>query len=138
MPTTLTNGATTLTLAANAARGDDFTWPDEFAWTAVQTTTSFSWTGALMIDRGIKLAGRPITLQGGDTWGWIARATVQQLQAWADAGATGMVLSYRGSNYTVEFDTERGAPVDVQPLVDFADPSSTAAYYGALRFITTA
>lgn len=138
MPTTLTNGATTLTLPANAAAGDDFTWPDEFGWSAVQASRSYSVGGALLVDRGLKLAGRPITLQGGETWGWMARSTVLQLQAWANAGATGMTLNYRGTAYTVEFDSERGAAVDVQPCVDYHTPASADTYYGALRFITTA
>lgn len=39
-------------------------WVDEFAWSAAQRSVERSITGAQIIDVAIKVAGRPVTLQG--------------------------------------------------------------------------
>jgi hypothetical protein len=54
-------------------------WVDEFAWSAAQRSV----TGAQIIDVAIKVAGRPITLQGI----WIRRATLLALRALVDVPA---------------------------------------------------
>lgn len=58
-------------------------WVDEFAWTPVEKSTEYSTTGALLVDTGERLAGRPITLQATDQHGWLARSVVEELRALA-------------------------------------------------------
>lgn len=129
MTTTLTYGATTLTLP------DDLQWPDEFAWVPVSSTQSYSAGGALLINRGVKLSGRPITLQGGPTWAWMDRTTALTLLEWAGVAGAALTLSYRSVSYSVKF-APVDAPLDVTPVVDYADPEGTDFYYATLRFIT--
>ena len=131
MATTLTKGTTVLTLS------DHLLWTDEFAWTRVQQSTSFSVGGAVLFDRGVKLAGRPITLQAGPDWGWIPRSTALSLYAWANEAGAAMTLLYRGVSYAVVFDVERG-PLEVVPVGQFADPADADICAVSLRFITTA
>jgi hypothetical protein len=57
----------------------DMTWVDEFNWPTVIRSTEYSLTGALIVDSGQRLAGRPITLQGDQSGGWITRSTVDAL-----------------------------------------------------------
>lgn len=129
MSTTLTLGATTLTLP------DDFDWTDEFAWTAVAAQRSYSVGGALLIDSGLKLAGRPITLAGAVDRAWLTRAEVLALFGWSLLAAPAMTLSYRGQSYAVTWD-QVDKPLDVQQVFPFVDPAPTDYCYATLRFIT--
>lgn len=130
MPTiTLTNGATTLALP------DDLLRPDEFAWSATQQRSGYSAGGALLLDVGAKLAGRPITLQGGERHGWAPRSTVLTLQQWIDAGASPLTLVFRATTYTVGF-APGDEPLTVQPVIDYSDPDSTDLVFFVLRLIT--
>jgi len=48
---------------------DQFEWVDEFEWDAVAQEQERSLTGALLIQEGTKLYGRPITLKSnGGVW----------------------------------------------------------------------
>ncbi|WP_240441918.1 hypothetical protein, partial [Pseudomonas aeruginosa] len=56
--------------------GDQFEWVDEFTWDAVAQEQERSLTGALLVQEGTKLYGRPITLRsGGGVWTplWVVR-----------------------------------------------------------------
>ena len=43
----------------------DLIWIDEFQWNPVERATEYAVTGALVVDVGERLAGRPITLEHG-------------------------------------------------------------------------
>ncbi len=126
--TTLTYNSTALTLP------DDLLWPDEFSWAPVATNASYSAGGTLLINRGVKLAGRPITLQGGTSWGWIDRATALTLLDWVAISGAQFTLSYRSVNYTVKFSLT-AAPLDVSPVIDYSDPSGTDFYFATIRLV---
>jgi hypothetical protein len=130
MPTTLTKGATVLSLP------DDMAWPDEFAWSAMAEQRAYSLGGALLRDVAMKLAGRPITLQGGPNHAWMTRADALTLKSWADADGGNMTLALRGASYDVVFDLAAD-PVTVTPIIDYSDPSSTDLCWVVLRLITT-
>ncbi|MFO7582113.1 hypothetical protein, partial [Guyparkeria sp.] len=57
----------------------DLEWTDEFDWTPVEQSHEPSLTGALIIDESARLTGRPVTLSGGENFGWITRDTVEAL-----------------------------------------------------------
>jgi hypothetical protein len=124
---TLTQGATVITLS------DDFEFPEEFTWRSVEQTKSYSVTGALMVEAGVKQTGREITLQGGDTFAWVTREQVEDLQTLAQNFDTDMTLVFRGVTYTVRFDHSRGA-IDARPVADFQDPQPTDFFIVTLRF----
>ena len=126
--TTLTYGATTLTLP------DDLPWTDEFGWAAVEQRSEYSITGALIVEASAKLAGRPITLAGTETRGWISRATLLTLKAWAALPAQAFTLAINGNSRSVAFDQARGA-VDAQPLFALVDTDAGDDYIPTLRFI---
>lgn len=130
MAITLTNGATVLTLPA------DLTWPDEFAWTPVESTSRYSAAGSLLISRGVRQAGRPITLQGGANWGWMPRSTALTLLAWAAQPGAALSLSYRSITYAVKF-APLANPLEITPVVDYSDPLSADNYFATIRLIVT-
>ncbi len=59
-------------------------WQDEFDWTPVVSSKSYTLTGSLVIESGLKQAGRPFTLSASKPdEGWVTRATSQTLLDWA-------------------------------------------------------
>ena len=132
MPITLTHtpSATTLTLP------DALSWSDEYTWSPVEQTKTYTTTGALLIEEGVKQAGRPITLEGSEDRTWCTRALVDQLHAWANTPAMVLTLTLRGVAHTVTFDHERGALQGLRVLF-YADGSieSTDFYVPTLRFL---
>ena len=128
MATTLTYLTTTVTLH------DDMRWPNEFSWTPVQQTTQYTITGALIVDAAVKLTGRPISLEGDSTSGWLTYSTVQQLQSLASVVGAEMTLNLRGQARTVVFDHASGAIV-ATPVGPEAVPEGTDYYVVSLKFI---
>lgn len=127
---TITRGATVLELP------DDLLWSDEFDWHPVQQTTEYSTTGALIIDVGMRQAGRPITLEGDDSTAWMRRSVCDQLRTWAALPGEVFALQLRGVGRAVVFDHARGA-FEARPLMHMADPSVTPDMYYVprLRFL---
>ena len=75
----LTNVLTSVVLALP----NDLLWSDEFSWTPVTTNKSHSLSGALLIEQGVKQAGRPITLTALEDMAWVTRETAMILLSWA-------------------------------------------------------
>jgi hypothetical protein len=111
-------------------------WFDEFGWSRVEKSLEFSLTGAALIDAGVRLAGRPITLQGEVEAGWIKRGALAALQALADADATGahaLVLA-DGRTFNVQF--APGLPVEGKPIARPELPVENYPYVATVRLIT--
>jgi hypothetical protein len=99
---------------------EDVWWQDEFAWTPVEQATDRGLTGALIIDQGVKLGGRPITLISNAGGGWVPRSTVLALQAQRAVPATTYTLTLAdGRSFTVAHDQEREFAADpIRPALD--------------------
>jgi len=136
MSVTLTHTASNTTLTLEGSGWNAFNWVDEYAWSPVQQTKTYTTTGALLIEEGVKQSGRPITLEGAIEKTWCPRSTVDQLHAWAAMPGIVLSLTLRGVARNVTFDHERGA---LQGLpVQFCDDASITAddwYYPTLRFL---
>lgn len=124
---TLASGTTTLHLPGSLE------WADEYDWSPVVQEAGYSLTGALVVEASAKQAGRPITLKSGDDRGWVTRATVDQLQAWAGSPGKVMTLTLRGQARQVIFRHQDGA-LEAQPVLFWADPADTDYYTITLRF----
>lgn len=80
-------------------------WIDEHDWLPVQKEKSYSCEGALMLDVGVKQAGRAITLQGEDDAGWIELSVLNQIYALASQPAdTHLLVLADGREFDVQFD----------------------------------
>lgn len=111
---TLAYDSTTLQLS------DRLVWSDEFSWSPVVQATETSTTGALLVDVGLLVAGREITLQGAETATWLTRATCVTLRAWAALPTATFTLVLRGVARQVIFNRERGG-FDATPVWHLAD-----------------
>lgn len=98
----------------------DLAWPDRYAWQAVEVSTEYSLTGALLVQISKKLAGRPITLQGADNRAWATRATVEAVKALQAVAGAEYTLSLEGGSYTVVI-----VSVEADPLWDLAPAAET-------------
>ena len=130
MAITLTHGTTVLTLP------DALSWSDEYTWSPVQQTKTYTTTGALLIEEGTRLAGRPITLEGAEDRTWCTRELVDALHVLAQTPGIVMTLVLRGVSHSVTFDHERGA-LQGLPVLFYADGSISAVdwYVPTLRFL---
>lgn len=112
----------------------DMLWTDEFTWPTVIRSTEYALTGALIVDAGQRLAGRPITLAGSADGGWITRATVDALRVLASALPGQYVLALAdGRSFNVVF-----APADAlvaEPVVAFSDPGVDTWYVATVKLI---
>ena len=108
----------------------DMRWTDEFDWQALaQATPQYSLGGAVIVQQGTMLAGRPITLSG--EWIWLPRATLLTLAAWADVPELEMTLTTPdGRNYNTCF--ARPALSNTTP-VNYASPEDGTAQYEAVQ-----
>ena len=134
MAITLTYNGTTAHLS------DRLAWPDEYSWSPVVQVTAPSTTGALLVDVGVLLAGRPITLEGADPRAWITRAACETLQAWAVLPAITLTLVLRGVARQVIFDHARRG-FEARPLWRLLDGEQGApndVYLPTLQFLEVA
>lgn len=111
-------------------------WTDEFSYSPVQQSKTWSVTGAMLVEESVKQAGRTITLAGAADRTWCNRPLVQALQAWAALPNFVMQLQIRGIFHTVIFDHEKGA-LEGLPLIFLEDGSVDAdtIYYVSLKFV---
>jgi hypothetical protein len=105
----------------------DLIWIDEFDWTPVQQTQTYSITGALIIERGIKQAGREITLAGDNSSGMISRADLKTLETKLTLN-TPLVLTLNDARtFNVIFNHAK-KPIDAKPQIDFSTPDDGDLY----------
>jgi hypothetical protein len=123
----LTLGAVTLP--------DDLIWTDEFDWSPIQQSKAYTLTGALVIETGKMLAGRPITLAGGNDHGWASRATVKALYALLDTDSTMTLTLHDARTFSVKFNHEGQQPVQAKPIIDYNNLADTDHYSLVLKLI---
>ncbi len=112
----------------------DLLWIDEFNWPTVIRSTEYALTGALIVDAGQRLAGRPITLAGSADGGWVTRATVDALRVLACALPGQYVLALaEGRSFNVVFAPEDA--ISAEPVVDFSNPGVDPGYGAKAKLI---
>ena len=118
--------------------GDQMEWVDEFDWDPVEQVQERSLNGALIIQEGVKLYGRPITLSS-NGGAWFTLATVRQLEALRDQPGKVMLLTLpTGERHHVTWNRAAGAPVQATPLFRAVAPGPDWLYELTLRLITVA
>lgn len=113
----------------------DLIWIDEFDWTPIEQSRSYSVRGVLIIQTGTKQAGRPITLAGDTTSGLISRADLATLQSKLTTN-TALVLTLNDARtFNVTFDHSKN-PIDAKAWLDYSTPDSTDFYTLKISLIT--
>lgn len=129
MAITLANGATTLELHP------DLLWVDRHSFSPVVQSVERSVTGGLLVEYGVRQAGKPITLQPEDeSSAWMPKSTLDVLEQWASVAGQQMSLSIDGVTHTVIFRHIDGA-LEASPVVHFNDTSQDDYYRIVLRFL---
>lgn len=126
---TLTFNTTTITLPA------DLKWRDEFTWRPVSQSVEYSIAGAAIVQSASRTAGRPITLEGGQNFAVITRATLDVLNAWANVPGREMTLNIRGVDRTVIFRHDDAPAIDAEMILYHAQPSDDDLYRLIIKFM---
>jgi len=117
---------------------DQFEWTDEFDWDAIAQEQERSVSGALLIQEGVKLYGRPITLKSNGGV-WTKLSVVRSLEVLRDIPNKVMDLTMPdGRSFSVIFNRIDGAPLEATPLERRVAPSDDMLYEITLRLITVA
>lgn len=113
---------------------DDLIWIDEFDWSPIQQTQTYSITGALIIESGTKKAGREITLSGDNSSGLISRADLKRLEAKLTVTSP-MVLTLNDSRtFNVIFNHAK-KPIEAKPWIDYSTPDDADLYTLKINFL---
>lgn len=108
-------------------------WVDEHDWTPVEKSIDYSITGALLVDVGVKQAGRPITLQAENDSGWIRRDVLHALHALAAVPGGQYEFTHAdGRSFAVEF---ASSPITAVPLGRPELPADSNPYIATVRLI---
>lgn len=113
---------------------DALDWVDELSWQQVTQSTSYTLTGALLVESAARLTGRRIELAGDEQRAWLDRAALLQLRAWTQIPGARMSLLLRGDTYHVIWDHEAGA-IEARPIFFYDAPEPEDHYVVTLRFI---
>ena len=123
------DNAETLTLP------DQLRWTDEHVWSQLaQASPQYSLGGAVIVQQGTMLAGRPITLGGEDNHNWLPRPTLTTLHAGASVPVLEMTLDYQGGKFTDIFRAHDKA-LSVSPVWWTHDEDSDW-YHAEIRLMT--
>lgn len=76
----------------------DLYWEDELTWNKVDMNAEYALTGNLLIEEGVKLKGRYISLLGLDNMAWITREQGLTLMAMRDTPGLVALLSFVDKN----------------------------------------
>ena len=116
---------------------DDLLWTNEFSWSQVEQNIDRSLTGGLLVQEQEKQYGRSIELTGGDSAGWVNRATVVELLALTLTANKVMVLTLPDNReFSVIFDRRNGLPIEAKQVLPSAYPNQDYLYSLTLRLIT--
>lgn len=113
----------------------DVQWFDEFDYSPLaQSNPVYTLNGAMVVQEGLKQAGRPITLGG--EWVWHKRGDFKLLKAWRDTPLLTMTLThYDLRTFSVKFRNHEQA-IDCQPVVYQTPESDNTPYIGEIRLMT--
>lgn len=114
----------------------DLHWKDEFEWHAVaQSTPEYTLSGSLIIQQGVKQAGRPITLSG--EWAWLDLKTIRTLSSWCDEPELKLQLThYDGRVFQVAFRLHEGGLAQISPVCYSTPEIDTDRYTAEIRLMT--
>lgn len=106
---------------------EDLIWIDEFDWSPVEQSQSYSITGALIIQSGTKQAGRLITLSGDNSSALISRADLKLLQIKSNSNSTMVLTLNDARTFNVIFDHKKN-PIEAKPWIDYSTPIDADFY----------
>lgn len=108
-------------------------WRDEFDWSPVESTQTYTLTGALIIEQASKQAGRPVSLSADDDMNWAARSKVDQLRQLA--GIVGRKFRLSIGVQTIDVIFDQAKPIVARPVKNIPQHDADDWFHVALNFI---
>ncbi len=115
---------------------DDLIWQDEFQWAAPIHTLSYTITGAMRLDAGVRQAGRPVTLTGSETAGWVSKTTLDSLYTLVNAVPAAMTLILPDARQFQVMFRHHETALEAHPVIDYNTAGATDWYWLILRLMT--
>lgn len=114
----------------------DLQWQDEMDWNAVaQAAPQRTLSGALVIQQGIKLNGRPVTLAG--DWAWHRRSDLLRLREWGDVPELVMTLAHPdGRSFDVIFRLHEKQFAKAEAVAFCAPETDDTPYLATINLMT--
>lgn len=127
----LSDGTATITLHK------DLLWSDETDWNPVEQNFERTLTGAGIVQSGLRVGGRPITLGPEDDQSAPhTRAQVDALRNWAAVPGKQMVLTLGGLAYNVIFrHHDAGGALSAKKWIHFSDVQPGDIYLVTIRLM---
>lgn len=117
---------------------DGFLWADEFTWKPIEQSQDRALDGTLIVQEGLKKAGRPITLNADKNMAWLQRSIVSVLKDWSAQQGEAFVLQFEYPHdkraFNVIFNHADGA-IDAKPVMDIPTSSDGDYYNVTLKFL---
>lgn len=111
----------------------DLLWLDEYQWSSVSQQVDIMADGAVVVQADAQQTGRPITLAGGDNFGWMDRATLELVRAKANIAGQQMTLTLNdGGAHNVVFTGDR---LTADPIYEHSYPETTHPYKVTLHLM---
>ena len=117
---------------------NDLLWVDEFNWTPVAASGKYSLGGAFIVQAGVKLDGRPISLEPMEDMAWVSRTTLQALRAASSIPKRKFTLALEYPDDTRQFTVSFAPvsePVEGKPVKGFPEHTPDSWYSIKLQFI---
>ena len=114
----------------------DLQWQDEMDWNAVaQAAPQRTLSGALVIQQGTKLNGRPVTLSG--DWAWHRRSDLLRLREWGDVPELVMTLAHPdGRSFDVIFRLHEKQFAKAEAVAFCAPETDDTPYLATINLMT--
>lgn len=116
---------------------DGFLWADEFDWKPIEQSQDRAVNGALIVQEGKKLTGRPITLNAENGAGWVKRSDLSILKDWSALQGEQFTLVFEYPHdtrqFNVIFNHAEGA-IEAKPVLGHPTVSDNDYYQCTLRF----
>lgn len=107
-------------------------WSDEHDWDPYLQTSTPTLTGAVIIEESMRSgAGRPVTLKGGEDFGWLTHAQLTAVRALRTAGRVMTLVLHDGRSLQVVWNYSGGPAIEAKPLPQYL---TTAAYAPDAQF----
>lgn len=112
-------------------------WTDAHAWSPVSQSSKRTLDGTMVTFHRALKAGRPITLEGGQTWGWMTGAQVEAVAVLAASPGAIYPLQINGLTFQVAFRHDEPPAFEARPLrAQNPKPGPDTWYVAKLKFMT--
>lgn len=109
--------------------------PERFSSKTVAMAVKRTLGGKPVVRTGKVPSGYKITLNAGETFGWLSKLQVEAVLTRAEVAGAIYTLVYGPDSYQVMFDSEDGPAVELLPFVPRNNHEDTDQFFGVIRLL---